>query len=363
MPGAEEFVAAVVAAQSWDDRVAEIRKIGDHVSRAQQRAVYAAVARAFYAPSLTYEFAEIAWPKHLTEQPLRDAYDRAARLTAGFTRVSDQELAAMLLEEPSTLQVLRLIVGFTHQEFAAATKAAAVPVGEGALKTMERGGRPREAERVSVSCAVTVNRLLGGELYSPRETGTVQTKLQKIDTHDGWDSVREVAREGVPYWALLHQRLFGGAFRQLADAGGRAVGEALEDAVADLLDSGGIDYVRTGSSSKDKREVAERFGLALDLVPDFVIHKGGALRAFLECKSISDGGTARDKASRFESYRAEANRRNGIPVIAVLNGKGWERASDALGPVVRDCEGRVFTPTTLHELLTVDPFPQLMAPR
>ncbi len=96
-------------------------------------------------------------------------------------------------------------------------------------------------------------------------------------------------------------------------------------------------------------------------MPEFVIHTGGALRAFLGCKSINDGGTARDKASRYSDYRREAAKHGGIPVVAILNGKGWERVGDALGPVVRDCDGRVFTPATLDELLTVDPFPQLMA--
>lgn len=265
----------------------------------------------------------------------------------------------MLLAAPSTLRVLRLIIGFTQQEFAAATADAGIAVSSSSLKTMERGGRPRRAAEVALRCAITINRILDGFLYPPRDPGALQTKLQKTDTIDGWNSVRLYASKGVPYWVLLHQRLFGGAFRQLADSGSSAVGGILEEAVSALLDSGNIEYVRTGSSTKDKKQVADRFGLTLALVPDFVVHKRGALRAFLECKSINDGGTARDKASRFQNYRKEAEQRGGIPVIAVLNGKGWERAGDALGPVIRDCDGRVFTPATLNELLLVDPFPQL----
>ncbi len=34
--------------------------------------------------------------------------------------------------------------------------------------------------------------------------------------------------------------------------------------------------------------------------------------------------------------------------------------NDALGPVVRDTDGRVFTLATLAELLTVEPFPALV---
>ncbi|MGH9112730.1 MAG: hypothetical protein ACRDZN_10625 [Acidimicrobiales bacterium] len=361
MPGSDEFIEAVANASSWDQRVAQVRRIADQVARADQPAVYAAVARAFYAPNLTYEFSEVAWPPSMTEDAFEEAYSEAVWHTDTFTSVSTDDLAAMLTAAPRTLRVLRLIVGFTRQEFAAATVDAGIGVSGSSIKTMERGGRPRKDTDVAARCAATVTQIVEGSLYPPHPPGTLRTKLQKPDTRDGWEGVRRFAVEGVPYSVLLHQRLYGGGFRQLSDAGAAGVGKVLEEGVGALLDSGGIEYVRTGSSRKDKQQVAERFGLTLNLVPDFVIHKRGALRAFLECKSINDGGTARDKASRFENYRREAERRGGIPVLAVLNGKGWERAGDALGPVVRDCDGRVFTPATLNELLTVDPFPQLMA--
>lgn len=40
-------------------------------------------------------------------------------------------------------------------------------------------------------------------------------------------------------------------------------------------------------------------------------------------------------------------------------GLGWRRTQDALGPVVRDTDGRVFTVQTLPEMMTVEPFPGL----
>jgi hypothetical protein len=43
------------------------------------------------------------------------------------------------------------------------------------------------------------------------------------------------------------------------------------------------------------------------------------------------------------------------PLIAVLGGLGWVRVSDTLGPVVRDCDGRVFSVSDLDEMLTVVP--------
>jgi len=79
----------------------------------------------------------------------------------------------------------------------------------------------------------------------------------------------------------------------------------------------------------------------------------------LECKLVNDGGTARDKALRFERHRAESVRLGGIPLLAVLGGMGWARVNDTLGPVVRDTEGRVFTLATLPQMLDVTPFPTL----
>ena len=95
--------------------------------------------------------------------------------------------------------------------------------------------------------------------------------------------------------------------------------------------------------------------------PDFVIYdETDTVRAILECKGANDGGTARDKAARFRSLRTEAARLGGVPVLAVISGLGWTRVMDALGPVVRDTDGRVFTLRTLPQMLTVAPFPQLM---
>jgi hypothetical protein len=96
--------------------------------------------------------------------------------------------------------------------------------------------------------------------------------------------------------------------------------------------------------------------------PDFVVfdRADDSLKAMLECKGTNNGGTARDKALRFVSLRSEATRLNGVPLIGVLGGIGWARINDALAPVVRDTEGRVFTLSTLTDMLQVQPFPSLI---
>ncbi len=85
-----------------------------------------------------------------------------------------------------------------------------------------------------------------------------------------------------------------------------------------------------------------------------------SLKTMLECKGTNNGGTARDKSLHFRTLRAESVRLGGVPLVAVLGGIGWARINDALGPVVRDTDGRVFTLSTLASLLEVAPFPSLV---
>lgn len=151
----------------------------------------------------------------------------------------------------------------------------------------------------------------------------------------------------------------GGSFRQLLDATSTKRGNLLEDAVEELFTEHGIPYVRTGSHNQ--ADIAKRFEIHVAPAPDFVVYdSAGSLRAMLECKLVNDGGTARDKALRFERLRAESIRLGGVPLLAVLAGLGWSRVNDTLGPVVRDTDGRVFTLSNLDDMLSVAPFPSLV---
>lgn len=188
---------------------------------------------------------------------------------------------------------------------------------------------------------------------------TLRLKVEKPDTIKAWDSVRRYAAHGVPLAVLLHQRAYGGAFRQLLDATSTARGDLLEDPVEELFVAHRIPYVRTGAHNQ--AEIEARFGLTVRPAPDFVVfdNRNDALKTILECKVANDGGTARDKAARFRSLRAEANRLGGVPLFAVLGGLGWRRTADALGPVIRDTDGRTFGTATLSAMIDAEPFPGL----
>lgn len=182
---------------------------------------------------------------------------------------------------------------------------------------------------------------------------TADEAVAGVAAATGWDTRVALIRTIPEHFGTL--ALQGGACRQILDATSSKRGDIIEDAVAGVFDDNGIQYVRTGSHNQ--AEIASRFNLTVKPAPDFVVYdSAGTLRTILECKAANDGGTARDKAARFQSLRTEAIRLGGIPLLAVLAGLGWTRTSDALGPVVRDTDGRVFTMRTLSQLMEVQPF-------
>lgn len=358
----DETVSRIVNAPSWDQRVAQIRLVSQNHGTAQFQEIYARVAREAYVPHLAPDFAYVHSADFYELPTFRDAYRVAAAGTADFTDISEATIATTIESDPRTLLVFRTILGLIGKEFAQSTQLVAEPLGlppisAGKVDSMERAGTTVTSQQAMI-VARTILRVMDGTLFGD-PPGDLHRKQEKYDTRDGWDSVQQLAHGGVPYDAFLHQRHYGGAFRQLLDATSTRRGNLLEDAVEELFIEQRVPYIRTGSHNQ--AEIATRFELTVQPAPDFVVFDGsGTLRGMLECKLVNDGGTARDKALRFERLRAEATRLGGIPLLAVLAGLGWGRVNDTLGPVVRDTDGRVFTLATLPEMMQVAPFPSLI---
>ncbi len=359
--GIAGLVERVSAAASWNERIEEIRRVPELFGQAQHQAAYAAIASALYRPHLSAQFAYVQWRPDYELEGVKSSYDSAFLQTEAFTRVDPASLAEVLTVEPRTLRIFRLIVGYTTAEFAVAASQAAARLGvprvrKAQVDAMEAGSAP--AGDLSHACAGAIDLLMTGQLWEVA-AGEFKSKLDKPDTADGWNTVRQFANQGVPYPVLLHQRHYGGPFRTLLDATSTVRGDALEVPFQTLLDAARVQYVRTGAHNQ--AEIADRFGLTVRPAPDFVIFEAPrTLRAIVECKQANDGGTARDKAARFATLRAEGTRLGGIPVFAILDGLGWQRVPDALGPVVRHTDGRVFSLETLDEIVTVEPFPTLV---
>ena len=337
--------------------------------------IYAAAARDLYLPHLAPDFAYIHEAPFYDTPHFYAAYAAAARLTGSFRRVSEEDLTESLMQCPPTLLVFRTLLGLTKDEFSHSTMLAVASCGLTELSgsqvdAMERGDatadrdlRGAALERLrlrAVVAAKTIVAVMNGELFGEPPSG-LRTKQQKPDTADGWSSVQHYAENGVPLEVLLHQRHYGGAFRQVLDATSTRRGDLIEDAVESLFTTHGVSFIRTGSHNQ--AEVASRFEVRVTPAPDFVVFDPAddSLKAMLECKGTNNGGTARDKALRFSRLKSEAMRLNGVPLFAVLGGIGWARINDALGPVVRDTDGRVFTLATVNAMLEVAPFPGLLA--
>lgn len=358
----EETVNAIVNADSWDKRIAQIRLIAQKHGTAEHQRIYAEVARKAYVPYLAPDFAYVNATDFYELATFQVGYKAASEGTDFFTDVRLATVVRILKEEPRSLLTFRTITGLLKNEFAIATCLVGAtstelrPVSSDVIDGMERNGT-RPADDVALVLATTILKVMDGTLFGD-PPGQLRTKQDKFDTNDGWSTVQLLAREGVPYEAFLHQRHYGGAFRQLLDATSTLRGNLLEDAVEDVFQANSIPHIRTGAHNQS--EIVKRFEILVTPAPDFVVYdRSGSLRAMLECKLVNDGGTARDKALRFERLRAETIRLGGVPLFGVLAGLGWTRVNDTLGPVIRDTDGRVFTLSNLDEILTVAPFPSI----
>ncbi len=283
MTTVEEAVASIAQAPDWDARIAAMRLIPEQFGTASHQEIYSAIARAVYVPSLAPDFAYVHWHEDYELPLAQQTYEQAHELTEGFSRVSVDDLVRVLTEAPASLRVFRLILGFTAQEFAAATALVAVdstgrPLTTARIRGIESGSSAKP--KVLQQCAAVIDQTMGKTLFGSSPSSEIRLKTDKPDTIDGWSSVQKYAAGGVPLALFLHQRQYGGAFRQLLDATSSKRGDVIEDAVQDFLVNLQIPFVRTGSHNQE--EIATRFGLTVKPAPDFVMFDAkGVLRAIL----------------------------------------------------------------------------------
>jgi hypothetical protein len=229
----EATINAILAAASWTQRIQQIRLIPQRHGTGEHPGIYAAVARALYMPHLAPDFAYIHESPFYEKAHFFQAYEAADRLTGGFNRVTESDLVETLTESPGTLLVFRTLIGLTGEEFAHSTLLAGgpanlEPLSSSQIDKMERQAaiaetRPNtrsavaRVSRQAVTAAKTIVAIMDGQLFGDAPPG-LRSKQQKPDTERGWDSVRDYASAGVPLQVFLHQRHYGGAFRQVLDA-------------------------------------------------------------------------------------------------------------------------------------------------
>jgi len=308
------------------------------------------VIRPIYESRLAPQFHAVPWGASLHERDaFRSVYNSARQLTDGFNKTSEAELLAALEANPRTLIVFRLILGYTIGELAAALELLNI---EGATRTtidaLEHGrGAVSPARRaVLVGVAKAVTQVIERELFGlddalPAED--FKSRLDKIDTEEGWMSVQKAAAGGVDYSDLLYERYIDGPWLAVRAAYSEKKGRLIEDAVAALLTEAEISF----DQSPDE---LVRQGL-LPSKPDFVLPSVEAPQVTLEAKGADDGGTARDKAARIAAV-ATAAQKHGWTPLAVIDGNGWKRR-DALVQTLEATRGLTFSLANLELILEV----------
>lgn len=221
MPTVKETVDLISAAATWDERVNRIRQIAARHGTNDLPTIHAQVARRLYVPHLAPDYAYIPDAEFYGEAHFQAAYDLVARLTNDFAQVDPVHLATVIAAHPTTLLVLRTITGLSKSEFSATTILVAEVIGANAVSvnkvdSMERTGTATTAAQAQV-LAETVCRLIDRSLFGDAPAGW-RVKQDKPDTSTKWEAVRNFAADGVPYSLYLHQRHYGGAWRQVLDA-------------------------------------------------------------------------------------------------------------------------------------------------
>jgi hypothetical protein len=203
-------ITNIASATTWNRRVALIRQVPERFGLARDQEVYSAVAEAVYVGELAPDFAYIHWRPEYELQAVERAYAKAITLTGRFKDVDAASLERAIATEPETLRIFRLLLGFTTQEFAAATVDPAADIGEkpisnSRVKSIE-GDRHRRGNSLLVAsriAAAVIDRAMRGELF-PQPSGDLRNKLSKPDTAEGWQTVRKYAPENVPLPVFLH---------------------------------------------------------------------------------------------------------------------------------------------------------------
>jgi len=282
-------------------------------------------------------------------------YEALKAATAEFSQLDPEKIFFVTVSEPISIVVLRTMLGFTPPEWGyVTTQRTGVSVTQGFIRSLDRKIRMApEAELNTTS--VTKDRLkamieTACQLLSegvPEVGDTQLHRLDKADTKQGVDSIKNLSRMGAPYAMLLYERFLGRPFAGHRDSISELIGDSLESAIEDVLTRAGISFRKT------KR--AERIE-GFDQTPDFIIPSEFNPQVIIEAKITEDDGTARDKVTRIQHLgelslagRTEDNPK--YEVIACIGGRGFGVRREDMKKMILATRGKVFTAKTLDRLV------------
>ncbi len=282
-------------------------------------------------------------------------YEALKAATAGFSQLDTDKVFSVAVSEPISIIVLRTMLGFTPPEWGyVTTQRTGIPVTQGFVRSLDRKVRMAPETKLNTN-GVIKNRLkamiqTACQLLSaavPEVNGDQLHRLNKADTKQGIDSLKNLSRIGVPYAMLLYERFLGRPFAGHRDSVSELVGDSLELAIEDVLAEAGISFRKT------KR--AERIE-GFDQTPDFIIPSEFNPQIIIEAKITEDDGTARDKVTRIQHLGelSLAGRFDGDPkyeVIACIGGRGFGVRREDMKKMILATRGKVFTAKTLDRIV------------
>ncbi len=282
-------------------------------------------------------------------------YEALKASTDGFSMFDPDKIYPMTVSEPISIVVLRTMLGFTPPEWGyVTTQRTGVQVTQGFVRSLDRKVRMAPETELNTN-GVTKERLeamvqTACQLLSagaPEVDNDHLHRLNKADTKQGIDSIKNLSRIGAPYAMLLYERFLGRPFAGHRDSVSEIIGDSLESAIEDVLTKAGISFRKT------KR--AERIE-GFDQTPDFIIPSEFNPQIIIEAKITEDDGTARDKVTRIQHLgelslagRSEDNPK--YEVIACRGGRGFGVRREDMKKMILATRGKVFTAKTLDRLV------------
>jgi len=282
-------------------------------------------------------------------------YEALKAATKGFSVLTPDKVYPITVSEPISVVVLRTMLGFTPPEWGyVTTQRTGVKVTQGFVRSLDRKVRMAPEMKINTNGVVkerleamvqTACRLLSAG--APEVNNGQFHRLNKADTKQGLNSIKNLSRIGAPYAMLLYERFLGRPFAGHRDSVSELIGDSLESAIEDVLTKADISFRKT------KR--AERIE-GFDQTPDFIIPSEFNPQIIIEAKITEDDGTARDKVTRIQHLgelslagRSEDNPK--YEVIACIGGRGFGVRREDMKKMILATRGKVFTAKTLDRLV------------
>ena len=279
-------------------------------------------------------------PLILSAGELRAVLDGiAAKCPDGdLSRIAPAAATAAQRRQPSTMETLGLIAGFSYQELHSRV--------DGLPPDPRSKWSPSQVERAFD----LIDKAVRGELRSDLPETVPARAIEFLPGpglgRAGWDMVEDFRTRGVPYEILLAQRAAGGTWLAHRNRTSGRMAPVVADKLCKELDRRGIAYLRASSVGGERTPAELGKVTGCDKQIGLAVLDGRGEAAFAVIFSTArDSGTARNNASRLRAM----HRREDLPVAVVVSGPGWAARNETADLAIA-FHGRLYSDRSLRPL-------------